>query len=782
MEERLRDEKVMRQSASAPLTHAPTLPAYDPDEIDEAPGAEAEAAEEQILDLATAAQTVVELEAEIIILRDLEDRALRLKLSGLDAKWRELESILDDPIMLDPATGLRRKIIIFTEPKDTLEYLAHKITARFGDPAAVVVIHGGIAREARRGAIAAFNSDPIVRVMIANDAAGEGVNLQRGAHLMVNYDLPWNPNQLEQRFGRIHRIGQTEVCHLWNLCASNTREGEVYRRLLEKLEEARAALGGKVYDVLGELFEGHALRDLLVDALRYGDRPEKKAELFRKVDGAVDVDAIEKLVAERKLTSEGMDPNAVAAIREEMERAQARRLQPHFIGAFFREAFTLLGGRIAEREKGRFEILRVPSILKECDRLIGRGDPVLDRYARVTFEKSLIIGQPQAELLAPGHPLLESAVDVVLERFQPLLPQGSVLVNDADEGVEPRLLVYLEHAVRDGRTVRSGEPRVISQRLQFIHLLEDGTALDGGSAPYLDDRPITAEEKALISDVITSPWLSAGIEQRALGYAIASLVPNHLAEVRRCKLAEIDKVEREVRARLTREINYWDARAARMREEERAGKEQRINASNAEATAQRLVERLQKRQTELERERLITALPPILKGAALVIPRGLLQSRTPQAGPPEPEGFSEDPAARAIIEQLAMDAVMAAERALGNAPKDVSAEKKGWDIESRDPRLGHLRFIEVKGRHAEARDVIITKNEILASLNAPDAFILALVRIENGFAHEPSYVQRFFKRELGFAETAVVFNIDDLLSLGAQAFRPPRADGTSVNP
>ena len=145
--------------------------------------------------------------------------------------------------------------------------------------------------------------------MIANDAAGEGVNLQRGAHLMVNYDLPWNPNRLEQRFGRIHRIGQTEVCHLWNLCAANTREGEVYRRLLEKLEEARAALGGKVYDVLGELFEGHALRDLLVDAIRYGDRPEKKAELFRKVDGAVDVEAIEKLVAERKLTSEGMNPH-----------------------------------------------------------------------------------------------------------------------------------------------------------------------------------------------------------------------------------------------------------------------------------------------------------------------------------------------------------------------------------------------------------------------------------------------------------------------------------------
>jgi hypothetical protein len=124
------------------------------------------------------------------------------------------------------------------------------------------------------------------------------------------------------------------------------------------------------------------------------------------VDGAVDVDAIEKLVAERQLTSEGMNPHAVSEIREQMERAQARRLQPHFIGAFFREAFTMLGGRIAEREKGRFEILRVPSILKERDRLIGRSDPVLDRYARITFEKSLIAaGRDELGLRFAATPL-----------------------------------------------------------------------------------------------------------------------------------------------------------------------------------------------------------------------------------------------------------------------------------------------------------------------------------------------------------------------------------------
>ena len=232
-----------RQAGSALLSRIPSLPTFDPDDLEDAPGEEAEAVEELIADQATAAATLAELEAEILILHDLEHRALRLKLSGQDAKWRELDSILDDPIMLDPATGLRRKVLIFTEPKDTLEYLQHKIAARIGDPAAVVVIHGGIAREARRGSIAAFNSDPGNRVADRKRRRpGKVLNLQRGAHLMVNYDLPWNPNRLEQRF-KPYPSHRADRSHLWNLCASNTREGEVYRRLLEKLEEARSHAG-----------------------------------------------------------------------------------------------------------------------------------------------------------------------------------------------------------------------------------------------------------------------------------------------------------------------------------------------------------------------------------------------------------------------------------------------------------------------------------------------------------------------------------------------------------
>jgi Domain of unknown function (DUF3883) len=371
-------------------------------------------------------------------------------------------------------------------------------------------------------------------------------------------------------------------------------------------------------------------------------------------------------------------------------------------------------------------------------------------------------------LLAPGHPLLDAAVDVVLERFQPLLTQGAVLVDEADAGTASRLLVYLEHAIRDGRVVKSGEPRAISQKLQFIQLAEDGTAADGGAAPYLDYRPITADERTLIADALTAPWLASSVESRALGYAIASLVPMHLAEVKHRRLAEIDKVEREVRARLTREINYWDARAARLREEERAGKEQRINASNAEATAQRLVERLHTRQAELERERQISALPPVLRGAALVIPQGLLDTRAAPQNQAKATDFADDPDARAEVEARAMEAVMDAELRMGFVPRDVSAEKKGWDIESRDAS-GHLRLIEVKGRRVGGNVIMLTKNELLASLNSPEAFILAIVQVHAEFSVPPVYVRRFFQRELGFAETAVAFDVADLLSIGHQA-------------
>ena len=294
--------------------------------------------EESVVDQATAAQTIQELEAEIIILDDLEERARQLVHSGQDRKWEELSKILQNTPEMRGADGRQRKLIIFTEHRDTLNYLAVKIRGVMGCDESVVMIHGGVKREDRRKVQGLFRNDPDTRILLATDAAGEGVNLQN-ANLMVNYDLPWNPNRIEQRFGRIHRIGQTEVCHLWNMVANETREGDVFQRLFDKLEVVRKALGGRVFDILGEVFDERSLRDLLIDAIRYGEDPATRAKLLHKVEGALDVDHLKDIIGRNALAEEVIDEKRLFSVKEEMEKAEARKLQPYFIRSFFNQAF-----------------------------------------------------------------------------------------------------------------------------------------------------------------------------------------------------------------------------------------------------------------------------------------------------------------------------------------------------------------------------------------------------------------------------------------------------------
>ena len=758
LKRRLEEEKLGRTGSESDHVIAPADPdsVIDEDDLEEAPGDELEDQEEQLVDRATAAQTIAELEAEIAELSRLEAMAQTLRRSGEDTKWRELDRILDDPLVHDPARDVRRKIVVFTEARDTLEYLAGRIRGRTGEPESVVVIHGGIPRDRRRATIAAFNDDPKVRFLLANDAAGEGVNLQRGAHLMVNYDLPWNPNRLEQRFGRIHRIGQTEVCHLWNLVASETREGAVYERLLEKLETARKTLGGKVYDVLGELFEARPLRELFMEAIRYGEKPEVREKLFQAIDGAVDIDNINTIVGRSKLTREGLDPATVQGMREEMERAAARRLQPHHIRSFFEAAFAEAGGTMRAREKSRAEVTRVPPSLRDRDRLIGRIDPVLERYRRICFDKAGIAGQPQATLVAPGHPLLDALVDLTLERYRELLTRGATLVDESNRYDAPRVLIALRHAIRDGRTTRHGKPQSISERLQFVWLDEAGGAVGGGSAPHLDCRPASDEERAAITAVLDEAWLTQPLEERARTLAITDLVPRHLSEVKERRLPELDKIEAAVKERMRREITHLQHRALEIEAEEKAGKKPRLNSENVRRQAEALSDRLQLRLANIARQREIAPLPPEICGAALVVPADWLQ--------PGDEGNGKtvtahentaDAESRAVIEAKAMEAVMALERSLGYEPQDVSTENRGYDIESRDPKTGSLRFIEVKGRRADADSITITRNEMLAAFNAGNAYILAVVLVRQNFVDKPLYVPNpapVFGPEPGFNE------------------------------
>lgn len=787
LETRLRELEVLRRGAAiaVPIANtAPLLDAEDIDDFDDAPDAESEAAEEQILDEATAAGTIDEFSAEITTLRHLENLALSVRRNGEDKKWRELAELISEiftPAIIangfaedaapydagtpsPPQASPSQKLVIFTEHRDTLNYLQQRISTLLGQTEAVVAIHGGMGREDRMKAQEAFKHDPAVKVLLATDAAGEGINLQR-AHLMVNYDLPWNPNRIEQRFGRIHRIGQTEVCHLWNLVAEETREGEVYRTLLEKLEEARRALGGQIYDVLGKVvFEGRPLRELLVEAVRYGEQPEVRARLTTQVTHALDREKLQELLEERALAHDAMDASRVHRIREDMERAEARRLQPHYIESFFLEAFKQLGGAARQREPRRFEIAHVPAPVRNRDRLIGIGEPVLSRYERVVFEKTLIApqGQALAAFVCPGHPLLDATLDVVLERHRDLLRRGAILVDDADSGMAPRMLFFLEHAIQDAGVTRSGARRVVSKQMLYVELDASGTTRHLHYAPYLDYRPLRDGEPDFAA-ILARPecaWINRDLEQKAQGYAIAHVVPEHLKEVQSRKLDLISKTEAAVKERLTKEISYWDHRAATLQDQEAAGHPNaRLNSQEARKRADALQARLEKRMDELKLEAKLSPLPPVVLGGLLVVPSGLIATMTGKSAAPSAPKDTQAAAARARA------VIMEIERGLGFEPIDREQDKVGYDIESRVPGTGKLRFIEVKGRFADADTITVTRNEILYSLNKPEDYILAIVAFD-GDAHSVHYVRRPFERGItaDFNGASVNFMLRDLLA------------------
>ncbi|MCY3822203.1 MAG: helicase-related protein [Gammaproteobacteria bacterium] len=782
LETRLREVRLMQRGAALPVAGASAdVDIDDLEDLDDMPEEEVEATERAVLDQATAASTIAELQAEIESLKVLQAMAANIRSSGEDTKWRELANVLakvlgragvaaelaeDHPpygggTIRPPESSPRQKLVIFTEHRDTLNYLVRRIGTLLGRAEGLVQIHGAMGREQRRAAQESFLHDPDVQILLATDAAGEGINLQR-AHLMVNYDLPWNPNRIEQRFGRIHRIGQTEVCHLWNLVAEETREGDVFRRLLEKLEQARFSLGGQVFDVLGKLeFGGRTLRELLIEAIRYGDRPEVRARLERAVSEAVDRERLQDLMEERALARDAMDTSRVARAREDLERAEARRLQPHFIESFFLEAFRTLGGTARQRESRRYQVSHVPAAVRSRDRQIGVGEPVLPRYERIAFDKSRLTmdGAPPAAFVCPGHALLSAVLDLTLERHGELLRRGAVLVDDNDEGTSPRVLIALEHEIQDGGSAEGGDARVISKRMLYLEMEASGNRRQFGCAPYLDYRPLGADDPG-IEEVLGLPelgWVDGQLEQQAQAEAIARLVPEHLSEVRTRRLDLVAKTRAAVKDRLTKEIAHWYHRAEQLRMQERAGKAgARLNSGEAGRRAEELEQRLAHRMAQLEREEQVSALPPAVLGGAVIVPAGLIARI--QGDMSQSAVDTQESAARA------REAVMAIETGLGFEPVDREFERRGFDIESRDPGSGRLRFIEVKGRVAGADTITVTRNEIFTALNKPDEFILAIVEFLDGESHRVRYLRRPFEREPDWAVTSANYRMDELLA------------------
>jgi SNF2 family DNA or RNA helicase len=772
----------------------PTLSADDLEDFDDLSDEERNDTEDTFIDEATAAQTIEELRLEIATLQTLSNQAIKVAASGTDTKWQQLALLLgelfsDNPHSTPnlsrlataagapdklPHSARTQKIVIFTEHKDTLDYLTDRITTLLGRNDAVVVIHGGVSREQRRAAQDAFLYAPTVQVLLATDAAGEGINLQR-AHLMVNYDIPWNPNRLEQRFGRIHRIKQTEVCFLWNLIAKDTREGDVYETLFRKLEEARKALGGQVFDVLGKVLfadgsQVRSLRDLLIEAIVYGNTPAVRNRINEVVNHSLDIDALRTLIEDKALSPETLSAIQVAAIRSDLERANARRLQPHFIAGFFQSGLRAMGGTIHQRERGRYQITHVPAPLRHAPH--HTGTTILAHYERVTFDRALVAPSdaPLADYIDTGHPLMQAIVSKILDQYAHLLTQGTILVDENDHGLVPRVVYALDHAVYDASTI-NGAQRVLSRRVLAIELDSTGSVREIRTAPHLDARPLRADEPD-VATLLEHPAMTAvrQIDSTvATQYAIAHSAHSHLDDVRTQRMHTITRTRDAVHARLTGEITHWDQRAAHLRNEAAKGKPNAtVNALLAQRRADELEQRRKQRMADLEREQHITAGVPTVTAGMLIVPIGLIHhlqqplETLPLANTTDTQAVAAH--ARAIV--------MHCEQTLGFEPTDRETEKVGYDIESLDRRTGALRFIEVKGRIHDATTITVTRNEILTSFNAPQNYYLAIVAFGNDNTYNLYYVKNPFADAgitTDFSGSSVNFELADLI---ARAYNP----------
>jgi len=704
-----RKQEVLAGSTIAEPKAADVIGDIDEFDDDEFSAGEMEEFEEELVDAATAARTVEELDAELLDLADLIKAAARVRASDTDRKWSELRTILEGNTLATSGAGdERRKLIVFTEHRDTLEYLSRRIGSLLGRPEAVKAIHGGVRRAERRQITEEFTHNPDVQILLATDAAGEGLNLQV-AHLMVNYDLPWNPNRIEQRFGRIHRIGQREVCRLWNLVADNTREGDVFKRLLWKIEEQRKAYGGKVFDVLGTAFSETPLRTLLIDAIRYGELPETKANMEKVIDAGV-ARGIDELLAERALASDAMQKADIAQLRALMDEARARRLQPHYIEGAFRAAFTRLGGKIRRREHGRFEITHVPAQL----RTIGRG-PIATRYERVTFDIEHVLDGTgaRAELLAPGHPLHDAVTDQTVVQWHRTLERGTVLVSPTVQ--QPRLLVGVVEEIADATDT------AVARRFSYAFIDEHGAAEPAGPAPYLD-----CVAAPLTNEVIAArglPWL-AQAEERAASWIIANQLPAFLSEVKLRRETELHRVRDQVGRRLDQENNRLILESMVAQEQEQAGKKPKESQTSLLLKAGELEARRTTRLALLDRQLQMQAKPPRVVTAALVLPLAAVQSQIPADAPMHAVETKD-------VERRGVELVLATERALGRTPVEQAFNNPGFDILSQRDGEDPIR-IEVKARIAGAEDFFVTHNEILTALNSAPRYRLALVRVDPG--------------------------------------------------
>jgi len=628
-------------------------------------------------------QEIIQLNQLIVQARTLEQREVESKL----VKLREV--IIDEGVFQNP----KMKLLLFTEHKDTLDYLMGKLR-EWGF--SVSQIHGSMKIGDRNTPGTRLYAEKEFRdetqVLVATEAAGEGINLQF-CWFMINYDLPWNPVRLEQRMGRIHRYGQEHDCLIYNFAAINTREGRVLQKLLDRLKEIRKELGtDQVFDVVGEIFPANLLEKMFRDMYaKRTDVHDIEARIVKDIDA-------ERFRAITESTLEGLAKRQLnlSAIIGRSAEARERRLVPEVIEGFFIDAGPLAG--IHPKETGKdshiYKIGRIPRNLWPIgERLEPRFGKLGRDYRQVVFDKMLLSQDPTSEWVTPGHPLFEVVREDVNERVREDLQRGSVFF-DLHRN-EPYRLDVFSASVKDGKgyplhrrlfvvEVNLDESMSVRQPTIFLDLALapiGTTAHDGVGLP---DRQ--AAEQVLIEKAL-NPFLSSTAAERK---------------------RETETISQHIEISLNELIHRQNLRMAELLEQQQRGEKSPLLAANIKQVEDRIDElngRLERRREELEKERQCMIGDIQFLGRAWVLPH-------PERTSPRISPMVKDDK----IEKIAIEAVISYEREHGREPESVEDQNRGFDLISRkphpeDPKTAtEVRFIEVKGRSAIG-EVALTTNE-----------------------------------------------------------------------
>ncbi len=644
--------------------------------------------EEEVWETLSVAENREELKKEIQTLdklikkaQNIIDKEEEIKLAQLNESLKELESKFSQ--------GQDKKIIIFTESKDTLTYLEKKISL-WGYM--VNVIHGGMTLEERVNAEIVFKNQ--TQILVATEAAGEGINLQF-CHLMVNYDIPWNPNRLEQRMGRIHRYGQDKEVYIFNLVAEDTREGRVLNRLFKKLEEIEKALGSdKVFDCLGEVLFSKNLSQLLLEAASNSRRTE---DILKEIDIVVDDDYITKV---KESLGESLATHFIdyTRIKETEKKAKENRLIPEYTENFFTKAFSKAGGKANKLRSGFLSIDSIPYQIRkiaQSDYFKKNYGSILKRYRKSTFDKELAFKNQDAEFITFGHPLFEAVMKWVEDNFLDSLYKGATFL-DPDGKMDGHVIFY-EGEIKDGLG------RVAGKKLFSFYV------------PRNSNLSITAIEPSFIWDLAESSQIEGDsvdlktIKEKTKGLAIKSLKGYQE------KLLDERKSQAEIKQKyslksLEHFILELDGDLIDLYQRKEAGEKVNIVIFNKEERKKKYEDRKDELIKEIKLEKNLTMSMPKF--------RGFLKIKAKSRA-------SQDMVSDEKIEKIGMDAAAAYELEHGRNPEDVSSENLGFDIRSTD-RLGVTRYIEVKARAGQG-DLTLTQNEWFKAKRFGDDYYLYVV-------------------------------------------------------